>query len=74
MMVKEFIAWLQTQDQDATVRVLVQSTPPPYESFGSCDEVVFTPDLAEYLDMRGNPFAQGKPYGQDHDLILGQKD
>lgn len=74
MKVRDFIKWLETQDQDATVNVMVQQKAPTWESYGPCEETPFTPDLSEYRDMRGNPFAKGQPYENDRTLVLGQKD
>ena len=50
MKVKDFIEWLKTQDQEATVYVLVQQKAPTYAPWGECKEIPFTPDLAYYVD------------------------
>ena len=72
MIVSEFIEWLKTQDQGATVDVLAVYEGRAYQ----CDDVVaeqFTvEDHYEYLDMRGNPHAKGKPYEGSRTLILGK--
>lgn len=70
MVVSDLIKWLATQDQGATVEVLVV-TRGTYS-----DEVetqTFDPELSEYVDMRGNQFAVGKPYENDRTLLLGEK-
>lgn len=57
MKVSEFIEWLKTQDQDATVEVVVREQSTGWG--GDFVKVVeFTPDLADYTDLRGNPFVE----------------
>lgn len=81
MTVADFIAWLQTQDQGATVEVLVQHKAPTWESYGPCFAEPFTPELADYTDNRGIDFTLGgrcpgppPDYANDRTLILGRKD
>ena len=73
MLVSEFIKWLETQDQGATVEVLVGT---PARNYG-CDSYRFDdfdPEKhSEYTDMRGNQFAKGKPYENDRNLQLGER-
>ena len=69
MTVSELITWLQTQDQGATVEVVVSE----YRDW-SRDAGWRTFDPAEhsdYSDMRGNQFAVGKPYENSRTLYLG---
>jgi hypothetical protein len=70
MKVSEFIEWLKTQDQEATVRVLVA------EFRNGCDitkEVDFTPELSYYCDLRGNPFVKvDSPVFNQVTLLLGE--
>jgi len=77
MKVSELIAWLQGfEDQDATVEVLHCREGRGYYMQGGETEVVeFVPELhAEYTDLRNNPYAKGKPWGDKHALLLGTKD
>lgn len=72
MIVSEFIEWLKTQDQGATVYVLSGERGRGYEG-DSYRQVVFdSENHAVYTDMRGNPFARGKPYQDERDLFLGE--
>lgn len=72
MIVSEFIEWLKTQDQGATVYVLAVHEGWAYQ----CDDVAaeqFTvEDHYEYRDMRKNPLAKGKPYEGSRTLMLGK--
>ena len=77
MTVAEFIVWLQTQDQDAIVQVMVQQRAPTYCPWGENKEVDFTPDLSDYTDFR--TFAKYEwakdLAAQGHRvLVLGSKD
>lgn len=71
MKVREFIAWLAAQDQEATVEVICVTPGRAYE----CDNVnreEFDPEEhVTYTDMRGNKFAVGKPYENSRTLFLG---
>lgn len=64
MKVKEFIEWLSSQDQNATVQVMVQQKPTGYDSFGDCSPETFDPEefMAE-VDVANN----------ETFLILGKK-
>lgn len=55
MTVSQFIEWLQTQDQEATVKVLEVE-----HRYGVdlVKEIDFTPELSYYCDLRGNPFVK----------------
>lgn len=71
MKVSEMIEWLKTQDQDATVEVLKGERARAWEG-DSYRVVDFDPnEHSEYIDMRGNPFAKGKPYESERALFLG---
>ena len=72
MIVSEFIEWLKTQDQGATVWVMEQQEPGAYQSYGECTAVPFDPEKhAEYMDWREVASAKGHPFANDHDLTLG---
>lgn len=71
MTVAEMIQWLQTQDEGATLCVLKRQT-----SYGYGGDwyawVDFDPvEHSEYIDMRGNNYANGKPYENERTLYLG---
>lgn len=74
MKVSDFIRWLGTQDQDATVEVLVRELGAGWS--GDVVRVtVFDPNLhAEYVDLRGNPHAIGAPHENARTLLLGVND
>jgi hypothetical protein len=72
MTVNEFMEWLATQDQGATIEVIKILEGPVY-----CPRdpsvVTFDPDQhAEYFDMRDNPFAKDKPYAESRTLLIGE--
>lgn len=71
MTVQQFIQWLETQDQGATVEIMVGVRARGYdgESYRHDD---FDPEKhVEYVDMRGNQFAVGKSYEKSRSLFLG---
>jgi hypothetical protein len=72
MTVAELIAWLQTQDQGATVEVLCTRTQGWSISTGWQP---FVPEQhAEYSDLRGNPFVPADaPYRDARTLKLGEE-
>ena len=76
MKVHEFIEWLKTQDQEATIEVVEHTTGRGwYDQGGNALVVEFDPARhADYTDMRGNQFAVGKPYQDARTLLLGMKD
>lgn len=66
MNVKEFIKWLKTQDQDATVRVVASRC-------GVYHYQDFIPTLSNYVDFRGNQFVKpGEPHENKRFLELGE--
>jgi len=72
MTVAEMIEWLKTQDQGATVSVIVVE-----EGLGYKDlyprEVEFDPSLSMYIDLRGNPHVKpDAPYYNSRTLLLGE--
>lgn len=72
MKVSEFIEWLETQDQEATVEVVVRV---PATGWGgdSVSVVEFTPELSYYVDLRGNPFMKdNSPIKDSRTLLLGE--
>jgi len=72
MIVSEFIEWLKTQDQGATVEVLHGIRSRAWEG-DSYRKVDFDPEKHyEYIDMRGNQFAVGKPYENSRMLFIGE--
>lgn len=73
MIVKEFIEWLQTQDQGATVEVIV-GVPGRSYAGDSYRFEEFNPEKhSEYIDMRGNQFVKGKEYENTRWLQLGEE-
>ena len=71
MNVAEMIEWLKTQDQGATVSVIQVSQGYGYQD--DTNEVEFIPELAEYIDLRGNPHVKpDKPYYNSRTLLLGE--
>lgn len=71
MLVSEFAQWLAAQDQGATVEVLQVVRARGYEG-DSFRRVDFDPAVhADYIDMRGNQFAVGRPYENSRTLFLG---
>ena len=74
MNVRDFIRWLETQDQDATVEILIGVRARCWEG-DSYRHDDFDPEKhADYTDMRGNPFAVGKSYENARSLFLGGED
>ena len=69
MTVNEFMEWLATQDQGATVEVIEVREGPSYHP--DVPSVVdFDPDMhVEYIDLRGNPNAAGST---SRTLLLGE--
>lgn len=65
MKVSEMIEWLKTQDQDAEVEV------PLIEDDSFIRWTFFDSSRAEYVDMRGNPFAAGESYEDSRTLYIG---
>ena len=74
MTVSQLIEWLKTQDQDATVNVIQHKSGGGYYlQGGTAQEVPFSPELSEYIDMRGNEFVTpDKPYYNERTLLLGE--
>lgn len=72
MTVAELIEWLKTQDQEAVVFVV--SGERGYAWNGdSYNLQEFTPTLAEYIDLRGNPFVKpDAPHFNARSLHLGE--
>ena len=73
MIVSEFIEWLKTQDQGATVEVLVRE---PSTGYGGDTVSVVDFDVEEhqeYTDMRDNPYAKGMDYENSRTLLLGNR-
>ena len=74
MIVSDFIEWLKTQDQGATVEILVGVRGRTWEG-DSYRKEDFDPEThVEYSDMRGNQFAVGKPYENSRTLFLGDSE
>ncbi len=73
MTVSEMIEWLKTQDQGATVYILIEKRGGSWQP-NWVTNVPFDPaEHSDYIDMRGNPHAVGKPYENDRTLYLGQE-
>ena len=72
MKVSEFIEWLKTQDPDATVEVVVRVSATGWGG-DSVSVVEFTPELCDYVDLRGNPFVEDdSPIKNSRTLLLGE--
>ncbi len=72
MTVAEFIEWLKTQDQGATVEVLTAEI----SGYSVSDRwEVFDPEQhSDYTDLRGNQFVpDAAPYKDARTLYLGRK-
>lgn len=83
MIVKDFIKWLETQDQEAVVEVLLHSSGTGYYDQGGTVSVEeFTADEYygcgkhfEYTDFRGNQYTkEDSPCYNKRFLQLGKKD
>lgn len=83
MLVKDFIKWLETQDQEAIVEVLVHSSGTGYyDQGGWVATEEFTKDEEygcgkhfQYTDLRGNPrIAETEEYFNKRYLQIGSKD
>lgn len=84
MIVKDFIKWLETQDQEAIVEVLVHSSGTGYyDQGGNVTTEEFDPSKAyygsskhhEYTDYRGNQFVkEDAPWYNKRILQIGTKD
>lgn len=80
MTVREFIEWLKTQDQDATVQVVQHKSSGGTNSYymqgGEAQVVDFNqdnPDLFEYTDFRSNQFVKpDAPYYNQRYLLIGE--
>lgn len=74
MNVREFIAWLQEQDQEAEVRVVTTESPPTWESFGRAVMVPLVPgENTEHVDFRENDWVkEGDPRKEKRFLDLGE--
>ena len=74
MNVRDFMHWLETQDQDATVEILIGVRGRGWDG-DSYRHADFDPEKnVEYTDMRGNQHAVGKPYENSRWLFLGSAD
>lgn len=72
MLVSEFIEWLKGQDQGAEVNVVVVSDGRYPWGGPSITQETFSPDLAEYTDLRGNPHVKDDdPWANKRYLVLG---
>jgi len=78
MRVRDFIKWLETQDQDAIVEVVIHDSFGGYYNQGgtvSFEEFDPEKDHSEYVDFRGNPFVNedSERYGKRL-LLIGYSD
>lgn len=73
MTVREFIKWLETQDQDATVEVVYHTAGRGYyDQGGNVTTREFDPSLSEYTDFRGNQFVKPEdPRFNKRTLLIG---
>ena len=79
MLVKDFIKWLETQDQEAIVEVLVHSRGSGYYDQGgnvTTEEFTDSPYTHfQYTDFRGNQYVKDDAhYYNKRYLQLGTKD
>lgn len=79
MLVKEFIKWLETQDQEAIVEVIVHSSGSGYYDQGgtvTTEEFTDSPYAHyEYTDFRGNQCVKDDAhYYNKRYLQIGSKD
>lgn len=73
MTVAEFIEFLKTKDQGATVECIEMREGRDWAG-DTAYQVPFRDDLHwEYTDMRGNQFAKGKPYENSRVLFIGMR-
>jgi hypothetical protein len=57
MKIKEFIKWLETQDQDAIIEVVAHKSGRGFDQGGTASTVEFDPiKHVEITDFRGNSF------------------
>jgi hypothetical protein len=71
MTVSEFIEWLKTQDQGATVEILVGESGTGYGGDFYHRASLDIEKHSDYTDFRGNQFAVGKSYENERRLFLG---
>jgi len=74
MTVKDFIKWLQTQDQGAIVEVVQhRSGSGYYEQGGTVSVQSFEPNkYSDYTDFRGNKFVKPEhPHFELRTLLIG---
>ena len=67
MIVSEFVEWLKTIDQGATVRCIHGTKHGAVEIEFSIEKETF-----DYVDFRGNMFAAGKPHENSRYLSIGK--
>lgn len=72
MKVKDFIEWLQTQDQEAIVEVVVRHESRGYGGDSFTVEPFNVEEHSYYTDMRGNPFVkEDAPHYNRRSLEIG---
>lgn len=73
MTVAELVQWLATQDQGATVQVVVhKSGTNYYDQGGTASTEDFDISKSEYTDFRGNRFVNpNQPHYNQQYLLLG---
>lgn len=69
MIVSEFIEWLKTQDQGATVKIIAVERGEWGDTFSRCDFDVN--QHVDYSDLRGYKPANGTPYENMRSLVIG---
>ena len=74
MTVSEFIEWLKTQDQGATVYCVTHDRNGSYyEQGGTATTKPFTPELSCYTDFRGNSFVKPEEkHYNTRELLIGE--
>lgn len=75
MSVADFVAFLQTQDQGATVLVIEHANGHThYDQGGNVQEVPFNPAVHAYLSDYSSPAFAGKPYHGTRELLIGSRE
>jgi hypothetical protein len=70
MNVEQLIEWLKTQDQDATVQVIVVEQSPRSYHPDLVTEVDFDPSLSNRVNLVGNPCWNEGSFGPPPNILL----
>jgi len=72
MILKDFINYLNKLPPETVVHVL-RLTDAGYNGYDADFEELKIEENTDFTDLRGNKFAEGKPWENDIDLYLGEK-